>query len=38
MSKVKNEPKYKNAALQAIRAQFARCSIIKVIATNKEVK
>lgn len=29
MRKVKNEPKYKNAALQAIRAQFARCGIIK---------
>lgn len=29
MRKVKNEPKYKNAAVQAIRAQFARCGIIK---------
>lgn len=29
MRKVKNDPKYKNAALQAIRAQFARCGIIK---------
>ena len=38
MRKAKNEPKYKNAALQAIRAQFARCGIIKVIVTKQEVK